>query len=78
MDEATSALDSINQENIQKAVNSNNIEKTIIVIAHRLKTLQDMDKIIVFNQGRIAEVGKYEDLIKQNGIFKTLVDKEKH
>ena len=78
MDEATSALDSINQENIQKAVNSNNIEKTIIVIAHRLKTLQDMDKIIVFNQGKIAEVGKYEDLIKQNGIFKTLVDKEKH
>ncbi len=42
---------------------------TVISIAHRLTTLQNCDTILVFHQGVIAEAGKYEDLIRQNGIF---------
>lgn len=78
LDEATSALDAINQESIQEAINSTNKDKTIIAIAHRLRTLQSLDKILVFDRGQIVETGSYEELIAQNGIFKGLVEKETH
>jgi ABC-type multidrug transport system fused ATPase/permease subunit len=62
-DEATSALDSETESNIQKAIESELKEKTMIIIAHRLSTLRHVDKIIVFENGKIVETGKFGDLI---------------
>ena len=46
--------------------------RTVIVIAHRLSTVQNADKIVVINDGRIAEEGKHEELLKQNGAYAAL------
>ncbi len=71
LDEATSALDNTSEKHIQieieKLQKENNT--TIISIAHRLTTLKNCDKIIVLNQGKIEESGKYEKLISKKGIF---------
>jgi len=50
--------------------------RTVIVIAHRLATTQGADKIVVFDQGEIIEVGKHSDLIHQKGIYKELCEKQ--
>ena len=51
-------------------------DRTVIVIAHRLATTQGADKIVVFDQGKIIEVGKHTDLIHQKGIYKELCEKQ--
>ena len=70
-DEATSALDNLNQRKVTEALGQ--MKCTRIVIAHRLSTIQRCDKIFVMDEGRIAEEGKYEDLIKKDGVFADLV-----
>ena len=50
--------------------------RTVIVIAHRLATTQGADKIVVFDKGEIIEVGKHIDLLKKNGIYKELCEKQ--
>ena len=71
LDEATSALDNTSERHIQEEIEKLQKEHntTIISIAHRLTTLKNCDKIIVLNQGKIAENGKYDELISKNGIF---------
>ena len=71
-DEATSSLDNITQQKITKALESLNC--TRIVVAHRLSTIQKCNRILVLNNGKIAEEGTYSDLIEKNGIFKGLVE----
>ena len=51
-------------------------EKTTIVIAHRLSTLLNLDRILVFDQGKIVQDGTHDKLIKQSGLYKTLWDKQ--
>ena len=72
MDEATSALDSESEVLIQKALESLWDEKTVIVIAHRLSTLRNMDRIIVLENGVIAEQGSHSELLKHKGTYATL------
>ena len=72
LDEATSALDSITEKEIQKSLALLMANKTTIVIAHRLSTLLDMDRILVFDNGKIIEDGSYQDLLKHNGHFARL------
>lgn len=73
LDEATSALDNKAEAIVQKAIDNLMKDKTVFVIAHRLSTIQNADKIVVINQGRIAEIGKHEDLLQiENGAYKTL------
>jgi ATP-binding cassette subfamily B multidrug efflux pump len=67
MDEATSALDSETETAIQKSFGEVSRGKTTIVIAHRLSTLRNMDRIVVMKNGRIAESGTHEQLIKKRG-----------
>ena len=73
MDEATSALDSESEFLIQEAIEELMQNKTLLLIAHRLSTIMKMDKIIVMDQGKIAEKGSHKELLaKDNGIYKKL------
>jgi ATP-binding cassette, subfamily B, bacterial len=71
-DEATSSLDSITESYIQKSLPSLMKNKTTIIIAHRLSTLRYIDRILVFNKGKIVEEGTHSQLIDLNGHYKTL------
>lgn len=69
LDEATSALDSITERRIQSAFDSLSKNKTTIIIAHRLSTLKNVDRIIVFDNGKIIESGSHNELIKNKDSF---------
>jgi len=73
LDEATSALDNISERVVQQALGIRCPNRTTILVAHRLSTLRDADRIFVFEEGRIAEVGNYEELVQQGGLFSELV-----
>lgn len=71
LDEATSALDSVSEKLVQEGLNSLMKDRTSFIIAHRLSTIRSADKILVLKDGKIAEMGKHEDLIqKPNGIYR--------
>jgi len=72
LDEATSAMDNITEKNVMKNIVSKLSDKTIIVIAHRLETIKDVDMIYVLVDGVIKEYGKYQELLNKNGYFKKL------
>lgn len=74
LDEATSQLDSITECKIQESLLGLMQKKTTIVIAHRLSTLLHMDRILVFDKGKIIQDGKHADLIIVEGLYKTLWD----
>jgi len=76
LDEATSALDAESEAEVQEGLNRAMKNRTVIVIAHRLSTTQEADKIVVFDKGEIVEVGKHIDLLNKNGIYKELCEKQ--
>ncbi|MDE6701366.1 MAG: ATP-binding cassette domain-containing protein, partial [Acetatifactor sp.] len=69
LDEATSALDSISEKLIQEAVNNLTANRTTFIVAHRLSTIRDADKIAVIDEGRCVEYGTYDELIALQGRF---------
>ena len=69
LDEATNALDSISEEAVQRSLEELRKERTVIVIAHRLSTIEHADNIIVVDQGKVAEVGDFQQLMANNGLF---------
>lgn len=69
LDEATSALDSISEKLIQDSLKYIMQNKTVITIAHRLSTLKQMDRILVFDMGRIIEAGNHDQLVKEKGKY---------
>ena len=69
LDEATSSLDSKSEENFQIALENIAHKYTLIVVAHRLSTIKKANNIIVMNQGKIIEQGKYDQLASKNGLF---------
>jgi ATP-binding cassette, subfamily B, bacterial len=73
LDEATSALDTISERKVQAAIGTASRDRTVIMVAHRLSTFADADRIIVFDDGRIVETGTYEDLMQKDGLFAELV-----
>lgn len=74
-DEATSALDNITQKQVSEALG--NMKCTRIVIAHRLSTIMQCDRIVVLDHGRIVEDGTYDNLLKENGFFASLVKRQR-
>ena len=76
LDEATSALDAESESEVKEGLNRAMKNRTVIIIAHRLATTQEADKIVVFDKGRIIEVGKHLDLLNKNGIYKDLCEKQ--
>lgn len=73
LDEATANVDPENEAELQKAIEALTQGKTIIMIAHRLKTVKNADQIIVINQGKISQQGTHDELIKQPGIYADFV-----
>jgi ATP-binding cassette, subfamily B, beta-glucan exporter len=72
LDEATSALDATTEQKLQKALDEVRKGRTTFIIAHRLATIRNADRILVFDQGRIMEYGSFEDLVKEGGRFAAL------
>lgn len=73
LDEATSSLDTKNEIYVQKALKNLCKQRTTIAIAHRLSTLRNADKIIVLDKGRISEIGSHTELMKNKGIYYSLI-----
>ena len=73
LDEGTSALDNISERNVQRAIHAARADRTVILVAHRLSTLLDTDRIFVFDEGRVVETGDYDDLVSRGGVFTELV-----
>ena len=76
LDEATSSLDSESESVIQQAIENLTKNKTTIIIAHRLSTVMNCDKILVFENGKIIEEGKHEFLVNNSSIYKRLYEKQ--
>jgi len=74
LDEATSNLDSASEQLIKEALGVLMKGKTSFVIAHRLSTVQKADKVVVFQKGKIVEVGTHQTLLKADSLYKKLYD----
>lgn len=75
LDEATSALDNESEKLVQDALEKLMENKTTFVIAHRLTTIENSDKIVVLQQGEIKETGTHTELLEKNGLYKSLYNK---
>ena len=74
LDEATSALDTESERLVQQAIDRLMVQRTVLVIAHRLATVRDADEIVVLDAGRIVERGSHEQLFRNGGLYRRLYD----
>lgn len=73
LDEATASLDAENETEIQQAISRLVEQKAVLIIAHRMRTVENADKIVVLSGGRVAEMGTPDELMKKNGAFARMV-----
>ncbi len=76
LDEATSSLDAESEALIQQALTEATQARTTVVIAHRLSTVRDADRIIVFQEGRVVQSGDHTTLMRQGGLYRKLVERQ--
>ena len=76
LDEATSALDSESEYTVQQALYNNLAGHTVIIIAHRLSTVEKADRIIVIDKGEIIEQGSHQQLLRRKGMYSNLVKRQ--
>ena len=76
LDEATSHLDAVNEQAVRNALAELMVDRTTVVIAHRLSTVRDADQIVVLEQGRVAEMGRHEALFARGGLYSRLVRRQ--
>lgn len=72
----TSALDNETQMSVQESIKNMKGDYTIIIVAHRLSTIMDADRILVLDEGQIVEEGTHKELMKKSSIYKNLYNKE--
>lgn len=72
LDEATASLDPENEVEVQRAINTLIAGRTVVVIAHRLKTIRGADNIVVLSEGHVVEQGRHEELLARGGLYHTL------
>ena len=72
-DEATSALDNVSEKLIQQSMEELMKTHTVLIVAHRLTTIRNVDRIFVFKDGEIVEEGKFDELVERDGAFKELL-----
>ncbi len=72
LDEATSALDTKTEDEVNKALEKLTKNKTTITVAHKLSNIVNFDQIILFNKGKIVELGKHQDLVKKSSLYRKL------
>lgn len=77
LDEATASLDAENETIVQEAISNATKGKTVLVIAHRMRTIENADKVIVLDKGKIIEEGSPQDLMDENGAFTRMVSLQK-
>lgn len=77
LDEATANIDPENENELMQAITELTKEKTVIMIAHRLKTVQSVDQIIVIDSGKVVQKGRHEELMKEDGLYKKFVEERK-
>lgn len=75
LDEIAASLDVENELRIQESLNKLIKDKTVIVISHRLKSIENVDKIVVLDKGKVLGVGKHEDLLKKSGLYRNMIEK---
>jgi ATP-binding cassette, subfamily B, bacterial len=76
LDEATSHLDAVNEQAVRRALDRLQVDRTSIVIAHRLSTVRDADLIVVLDAGRVAETGTHDELLAKRGLYAQLVSRQ--
>ena len=74
MDEIAAALDVENEQKIQESLNKLIVDKTVIIISHRLKSVENVDKIVVIDDGKVESIGKHAELLKTSKVYKKLYD----
>ncbi|MCC7542133.1 MAG: ATP-binding cassette domain-containing protein [Deltaproteobacteria bacterium] len=76
LDEATSALDAESEHLVQEALERLAVGRTVLVIAHRLSTVMNADRVVVLDEGRVAETGDHRSLLERGGLYKRLVERQ--
>ena len=74
LDEATASVDPENEQELQAAIEELTSEKTVVMIAHRLKTVRNADQIIVMNEGEIVQRGTHDELMREGGLYRRFVE----
>lgn len=74
LDEATASVDPENERELQQAISELTKNKTLLMIAHRLNTVREADQILVLENGQIVQIGKHQELIQQEGLYRRFVE----
>ncbi len=77
LDEISANLDINNEKKIQQSLNKLIENKTVIIISHRLKSIENVDKIVVINDGKVEAAGRHKDIIEKSKVYKNLIEKSK-
>ena len=77
LDEIAASLDGDNEKKIQESLNNLIKDKTVVIISHRMKSIENADKIVVLENGKVESEGNHEELLQKSKVYKNLIEKTK-